>query len=120
MDPITFTTVAVAIVTYLANTKGGKQAQDDLSSTFWNDVKGIFIEEDEEFVKDLEASPEDEDLVKELEFKLKRKSKKDGAFAGQLKGFFESLNDGKEGSPAINQSNVHGDNIGGDKNIYHK
>lgn len=121
MDPVTVSVAVTAIATYLANSKGGQQAQDELTSGIWNWIKPLFIKEDEEFVKELEAKPDNSDLIKELELKLKRKAAKDEELAGKLQDFVNSINQHSSGSQVnITQSNIHGDNIGGDKNIYNK
>jgi hypothetical protein len=120
MDPISFSALALAVVTAITSSKGGKQAQDDLSTGIWGWMKPIFIEDDEEFVKDLESNPEDPDLTQELELRMKRKSKKDDDFAEKLREFFEKMGDEQKGTQTIIQSNVHGDNVGGNKNVYGK
>ncbi len=120
MEPISFTILATAIITAIASSKGGKQAQDDLSTGMWDWIKPILIEEDEECVKDLETSPDDPDLAQELELRMKRKAKKDEAFADKLREFSKKMDGDKGGSQTTIQTNVLGDNIGGNQINYNK
>jgi hypothetical protein len=108
------------VIKSIKNSKGGKQATDDLSSAIWNWIRPVFVIDDKEIVADFEDDPDDQDIQTEFQLKLKRKIKKEPDFAEKLSQLVEQAQSvsGNITGATINQNNTYGDNIGRDKINY--
>lgn len=127
---LTGTMIAAAagyIINEIKNSKGLKQAKDELSTAIWEWVRPVFLEDDEKLVKDIESDPEK--LRPVLEYHLKRKAEEDSGFDEKLAALMKEQGQ-KAGDIAITgdgntvyqnvQGNIQhhsgsGDNVGGNK-----
>ena len=110
MEFITSTAISF-LLKGLAATKAGKKATEDMSAALWQWIEPLLLKDDESIVKDLEKSPEDEDLQAELLLKLKRKAKNDDAFAALLKDKLKAAAGSSSGEiRIINQTHSGGGN----------
>lgn len=84
------------IIGGIKKSKGLAKAVDEISVAIWEWIKPIFLEDDEDLVKEVEENPDDKNLQIELQNKIKRLAKKDPGFANQLEELLKKTPKGSE------------------------